>query len=41
MNALCPGYIRTPLTSALEEEAGEKDEGVEYARNIPLDGSAG
>jgi 3-oxoacyl-[acyl-carrier protein] reductase len=36
VNALCPGYIRTPLTSALEDEAGEEDEGTEYARSIPL-----
>lgn len=36
VNALCPGYIRTPLTSALEDEAGEEDEGAEYARSIPL-----
>jgi 3-oxoacyl-[acyl-carrier protein] reductase len=36
VNALCPGYIRTPLTSALEEEAGEEDHGAEYARSIPL-----
>jgi NAD(P)-dependent dehydrogenase (short-subunit alcohol dehydrogenase family) len=36
VNALCPGYIRTPLTSALEDEAGEEDHGTEYARSIPL-----
>ena len=37
VNALCPGYIRTPLTSALENEAGEDDDGAEYARrSIPL-----
>jgi NAD(P)-dependent dehydrogenase (short-subunit alcohol dehydrogenase family) len=36
VNDLCPGYIRTPLTSALEDEAGEEDEGTEYARSIPL-----
>lgn len=36
VNALCPGYIRTPLTSALEDEAGEEDHGIEYARSIPL-----
>jgi len=37
VNALCPGYIRTPLTSGNEQESGDANYAETYAReNIPL-----
>ena len=34
---LCPGYIRTPLTSGNEQESGDANYAETYAReNIPL-----
>src|SRR5439155_11865032 len=37
VNALCPGYIRTPLTSGNEAESGDANYAETYAReNIPL-----
>ncbi|RKS76713.1 3-oxoacyl-[acyl-carrier protein] reductase [Actinomadura pelletieri DSM 43383] len=41
VNALCPGYIRTPLNAAIEAESGDPDYVAAYEReHIPL-GRAG
>lgn len=40
VNAVCPGYIRTPLNAAIVEAIGDDDFEARYAESLPL-GRAG